>query len=186
VPDIDIQPLTQLSAEDFKRIAVGYTSTEMYRPTRTESDGQIVFTLERVKRSEPYVKRWPFTEANYATCINCLPQGVSVGAATDGKLVGIAVAELREWGKSINVWEFHVDEAHHRQGIGKRLIQGLVDRARAIGLRQIVCEAQSTNVPVFDFYRRQGFKMEGIDLTFYDHDESCAEEFAVFMKRVVT
>lgn len=186
MPDIDIQPLTELSTEDFKRIAVGYTSTEMYRPTRTESDSQIVFTLERVKRSEPYVKRWPFTEANYTTCINYLARGVSVGASIDGKLVGIAVAELREWDKSINVWEIHVEETHHRQGVGRRLIQGLIDRARVKGLRQIVCEAQSTNTDVIDFYHRVGFKMEGIDLTFYDHDESCKEEFAVFMKRVVT
>jgi len=185
VPDIDIQPLTELSAEAFKRIAVGYTSTEMYSPVRTESDSQIVFTLERVKRSEPYVKQWPLTEANYATFISHLAQGVSVRASIDGTLVGIAVAEVREWDESINLWEFHVAETHHRQGVARSLIHGLVDRARAKGLRQIVFEAQSTNTPVIDFYRHLGFKMEGIDLTLYDHDENCQEEFAVFMKLIV-
>jgi hypothetical protein len=29
VPDIDIQPLAELSAENFKRIAVGYVSAQM-------------------------------------------------------------------------------------------------------------------------------------------------------------
>lgn len=182
MPNIDIKPLSRLSREEFKRIAVGYTSTEMYRPVRTESESQIVFTLERVKRSEPYVKRWPFTEANYARCISHLSQDVSVGATVDGELVGIAVAELHEWDRTLNVWEIHVAETHHKLGVGSGLIQGLVERAKAKGLRQIVCEAQSTNMPVLDFYRKLGFKMEGIDLTFYDHDEDCGEEFVVFMK----
>jgi ribosomal protein S18 acetylase RimI-like enzyme len=66
-------------------------------------------------------------------------------------------------------------------------MERLVGSAKAAGLRIIVCETQSTNVPAIRFYRRVGFKMEGIDLSYYSNEDMAPErEVAVFMKRRLT
>ena len=65
--------------------------------------------------------------------------------------------------------EFHVAETHRRQGIGRQMMEELVERGRASGLRIVVCETQNTNVPAIHFYRRVGFNIEGIDLSYYSN-----------------
>ena len=51
------------------------------------------------------------------------------------------------------------------------------------GLRVLVCETQTTNVPAIDFYRSVGFELDGIDLSYYGNDDVAAGEVALFMKR---
>jgi ribosomal protein S18 acetylase RimI-like enzyme len=43
----------------------------------------------------------------------------------------------------------------------------------------ILCETQTTNVPAIDFYRRVGFKLEGIDLSYYSNEDWPDGEVAV-------
>ncbi len=50
-------------------------------------------------------------------------------------------------------------------------------------LRVIVCETQSDNVPAIRIYRRLGFELEAIDLSFYSNEDVLQESIAVFMKR---
>ena len=58
-------------------------------------------------------------------------------------------------------------------------MEAVADEAKEANLRVIVCETQNTNVPAIEFYRKVGFEIEGIDLSYYD----MTEEVAVFMKR---
>ena len=62
-------------------------------------------------------------------------------------------------------------------------MEALAEKGRAIGLRTIVCETQNTNVPAIEFYRKVGFTVEGIDLSYYTNDDVLNGEVAVFMKR---
>jgi ribosomal protein S18 acetylase RimI-like enzyme len=105
--------------------------------------------------------------------------GVDEGEA----LVGVSLAEAQEWNRSLWVWEFHVAERRKGQGIGTVLMEDLARRARAAGLRIMICETQNTNVPAIRFYRRMGFTVEGIDLSYYTNDDWPDGEIAVFMKR---
>lgn len=83
----------------------------------------------------------------------------------------------------MRVWEFHVAEAWRRQGIGRRLMDGVVETAVAHNLRVIVCETQSSNVPAIRVYRQLGFVLDALDLSFYSNDDLAKNEIAVFMKR---
>jgi ribosomal protein S18 acetylase RimI-like enzyme len=80
------------------------------------------------------------------------------------------------------VWEFHVVAAYQGQGVGRGLMGALAEQARAAGLRVIVCETQTANVPAIGFYRRMGFEMEGLDLSYYTNADVERGEVAVFMK----
>jgi ribosomal protein S18 acetylase RimI-like enzyme len=58
----------------------------------------------------------------------------------------------------------------------------LAARACAAGLRAVVCETQTTNVPAIAFYRQLGFEIDGVDLSYYSNDDASGGEVAIFMK----
>jgi ribosomal protein S18 acetylase RimI-like enzyme len=98
-------------------------------------------------------------------------------------MVGVALAEPRQWNETLWVWEFHVAETRRGRGIGRRLMAELAEQARAAGLRALVCETQNTNLPAINFYRAVGFTLEGVDVSYYTNDDmSPGGTVAVFMK----
>ena len=107
----------------------------------------------------------------------------SFGAYDDNLLVGLAIAEGHRWNRSLSVHEFHVAETHRNQGIGKQLMECVVEKASREGFRIIVCETQNTNPIAIKVYRKLGFRVEGIDISFYSNDDYPEGEIAVFMKR---
>ena len=50
-----------------------------------------------------------------------------------------------------------VNKAMRRTGLGTRLLQALVDRARSMGLRRVILETTETWHEVIAFYQRFGF-----------------------------
>jgi ribosomal protein S18 acetylase RimI-like enzyme len=88
------------------------------------------------------------------------------------------------WNSSLILHEFHIDPAYQRKGIGYRLMDALIAHTAASRqVRCIVAETQSTNVPAIQFYRRMGFVLDGIDLSYYTNDDVAHGEVAIFMKR---
>lgn len=183
---IAIRPLEIFRLEDLKRVMPGYTSTEKYVVTRTESqnDDHITFELRRVTLEMPYVKRWNHDEdaplEHYATCVK---DGTSLGAFEGDQLVGLAIAEMQTWNSTLTIWELGVAESHQRRGIGHDLIHETVKMAEQHSLRALVVEVQNTNVPAIRFYRSVGFTFDGIDVSLYGNDELERGEIALFMRR---
>ena len=52
----------------------------------------------------------------------------------------------------------HVDQRHHGRGVGRALITGLVDRARAQGVHVLVAGVDAANDASVEFHRRLGFE----------------------------
>ena len=98
---------------------------------------------------------------------------------------GMALAEPHVWNKSLWVHEFHVAASQRGRGVGRRLMDALVQEASCAGLRTIVCETQNTNAPAIHFYQRLGFRIEGVDLSYYSNDDHPDGEIALFMKRPI-
>ncbi len=57
------------------------------------------------------------------------------------------------------------------------------EKARRAGFRAIVCETQNTNATAIKIYRKLGFRLEGIDISYYSNNDYPDGEIAVFMKR---
>lgn len=182
---VEIRPLTSLPAEALSRLIVGYESAARYAVTKTETPAQTVIALQLEPLAQPYRKRWDPPDAELAQHYAALPaQGFSLGAFAGEQWAGLALAEPRRWNKSVWVWEFHVDAGFQGRGVGRRMMDALAERARAAGLRTLVCETQTTNVPAILFYRAVGFALDGIDLSYYTNDDLGPQgEVAVFMKR---
>jgi len=181
----EIRTLERLDPEDFRRVMTGYTTTRRYNVDRKETYDRTTITLRLTKLDRPYVKIFPQPPNEIKRYQQIVGQGTSFGAYDGGRLVGLAIAERRDWNRSLWVWEFGVAEEHRRKGVGTKLVEALTRSAKDANLRIIVCETQNTNVPAIEFYRKAGFELDGIDLSYYTNTDMTTGEVAIFMKRKV-
>jgi ribosomal protein S18 acetylase RimI-like enzyme len=178
-----IRKLEDLNPDDFKRVMTGYTSTRKYTVEKTENPEQTTITMQLATLTEPYVKIFPQLPDEMKRYQEIAKQGTSFGAYDGERLVGLAIAEPRDWNRSLWVWELGVEREHRRSGIGASLIKELTRVAEELNLRIIVCETQNTNVPAIEFYKATGFEIDGIDLSYYPNTGATAGEVAIFMKK---
>ncbi len=180
--DVEIRILDRLTHADLVRLLRGYASRERYVVTVTESRKRIGFRLVRIRARRAFVKRFPRPAQETARFGEVVGLGWSLGAFVQGRLVGLVLAEPRAWNRSVWIWEVGVAASHRRRGIATRLVAELARRASGAGLRTLVCETQTTNAPAIDFYRATGFRVEGIDVSYYSNEDLERGEVAIFMK----
>ena len=180
---IEARSLTQVNLTDLKRVASGYFSDSKYAVVHTETESCVSFDLRLVTLDKPYVKRFHYNDAILQQYNTVLSTGYSFGAYDDNLLVGLIIAEEHQWNRSLSVHEFHVAKTHRNQGIGKQLMECVTEKASRAGFRIIVCETQNTNPTAINVYRKLGFRVEGIDISFYSNHDYPEGEIAVFMKR---
>jgi ribosomal protein S18 acetylase RimI-like enzyme len=57
----------------------------------------------------------------------------------------------------INIHDLHVVATHQRRGLGRRLLEAVEDKARALGCSKVTLEVQEHNLPALALYGRLGF-----------------------------
>jgi streptothricin acetyltransferase len=172
-----------LRESDLRRIITGYTAHEKYQVTYTATDQSTTFSLELVSLAAPYTQHFNPDKEELEMIQRTLQAGWSLGAFDGDALVAVAIASPEKWNDTLRVWEFHVAESYRGEGIGRQLMDRLTQRAALAGLRAMVVETQSTNVPAIRFYRKAGFVLEGIDISYYTNHDYPDGEMAVFLKR---
>jgi streptothricin acetyltransferase len=181
---IEILTLKAISSEEIQRVIGPYTCTETYRVSFADGEESTNFQLELAALDEPWVGCYEhFDEETLQRYCQALAQGFSFGAYDQGVLVGLLIASPQTWNASLWVWEFHVAPAYRGQGIGRSLMEQAADMSVQAGLRTIVCETQNRNAPAIKAYRKLGFQIEGIDISYYTNDDYPERGVAVFMKR---
>ncbi|KAI9335482.1 hypothetical protein BDR26DRAFT_936439 [Obelidium mucronatum] len=116
----------------------------------------------------------------------------------DSDIIGLIIVSVDPWNSSAKVWEFIVDKAHQRSGVGKRLMESVIEavkktrqQGRGEGVAavsvvdRIVCETQTRNIKALSFYFKMGFTLDAVDTSFYSVDDLAKQDVAVFMKLVV-
>ena len=181
---INIQPIKKLDIDDLKRVADGYSSECKYIVKYAAVEEVASFELQLVDLERPYVKKYDhYDDQTINRYAGFLDYGYSFGAFDRDLLVGLVISEPRWWNKSLWVWEFHVAESYRQKGIGKQLLAEVIDKSRQAGLRVVVCETQNTNATAINTYHQLGFRIEGIDISYYSNNDYPDGEIAVFMKR---
>ena len=181
---VNIEPLTQLDAAALARVITGYTSGVRWVVRWEDAADSTRFVLTPEPLPEPITRSYDYLdEEKVRRYRDGLAHGCSAGAFAAGSLVGVALAEPHFWNGSLWVWELHVADAFRGQGIGRRLVDWLAARAGDLGLRTIVCETQNNNAPAIAFYRRVGFQLEGVDVSYYTNEDWPDGDVAVFMKK---
>lgn len=182
-----IEPLTSDHLLKLHDIILGYTTSEKYSIEYQETPEEIIFRLKLDSLPAPVDISYGGIDEEemdrYATLVG---NGCCFVATVDGQLAGAAIAEPQTWNQTLWVWDFHVAPAFQRQGVGRMLMERLIETAVSHHLRALVCETQSHNVPAIRFYRSMGFVLEGIDLSYYtNEDYEQKQNVAVFMKRKI-
>lgn len=182
---IEIRPLIEFDSITLRELMSGYTSPAIYQVTKSEDEEHTVISMELENLETSYVKQWNYTNDELDQYRKLLKEGLSIGAYVGDELVGIAITEKKTWNRTLWVWEFHVHHDYHNKGIGRQMMEQLVVIGRKVGCRVIVCETQNTNVPAIRFYRKVGFEVGAIDLSYYTNSDMINFEVAVFMKRYI-
>lgn len=181
-----IRPLTDFTADDLRHVITSYTTSERYVVDKTAAGETTTFTIRLEKLPQPLHRQHEQPDEDMLAMYRAaLQHNLSLGAYDGEKLIGIALAEPHHWNGSLWVWEFHVAESHRGQGIGRDLMEALAQRAKAAGLRVIVCETQNINVPAVRFYGRVGFTLDAFDLCYYTNADWPDGDIAFFMKRKI-
>lgn len=182
--DIWLRPFLGTDLTQLPAVVTGYVTAQNYAIHKIENDLETAVTLKLFPLPAPKTITYNhLDEEEMARLAAIVAEGLSVGAYCEGQLVGVAIGSAEAWNRSLRVWEFHVAEPFRGQGIGRQLMERVVETAVAHNLRVIVCETQSSNVPAIRVYRKLGFELDAIDLSFYSNEDVEKESVALFMKR---
>jgi ribosomal protein S18 acetylase RimI-like enzyme len=96
------------------------------------------------------------------------------------RLVGMVDVKREAWREAGFVWNIAVDRAHRGRGLGRQLMQQVIEWGQREELRAIILETQTNNWPACRFYQSFGFKLSGIDDHYYTNRDIANKEVALF------
>ena len=122
--------------------------------------------LGKVAAVTPYRKSYEFKERPLVG--GSASRDCFLAVAKDGDQVRAYVLAAATWNNCAQIEDFAVDRSSRRQGIGRLLMNAVLDWAKEVGLPIVRLETQSNNVPACHFYQRYGFRLGGFDRHLYD------------------
>jgi len=181
-----IRPLT---AEDIPRltdIRAGFVSETVLKIQKTGDGLSVGWQLNEIPLAEPFDKQsgYDFDEDEQANILNRLEnENCLIEIATEphhGRIVGILDVTEQAWNNVAFVWNIMLDKDVRGKGLGHTWIQHTKDWARQHGLRAIMLETQTNNVPACKFYARMGFQLVGLNDALYTNHDIKNDEVALF------
>jgi streptothricin acetyltransferase len=183
--DLTIRPLTSADVPRLVEIDAEFESDRFLDVEKTANGLEVTWRL--VER--PLVP--PFRSTDYGLSENDLKEirawlhagnGLHLVAedAQAHRLVALLDVEGERWHNAARLWNIHIDRAYRRHGLGRELVNRTLAWAREQGLRGLVLETQTNNLPACRFYQSLGFKLCGLDDHFYSNDDIRVNEVALF------
>jgi ribosomal protein S18 acetylase RimI-like enzyme len=181
---LEIKKIHSVSREALEKIVPGYSTIHIYKIERTEANDEVTFKFSKKILSSPYNKIHQYSDSKLLDEYNAVAaQGLSYGAFYEGQCVGILLSEIQSWNSTLIVREFGVNPEMRKQGVGMALMEHVTKEARTANLRSILCETQNTNAGAIEFYKKQGFEIDGLDLSFYQNKDQPKREIAIFLRK---
>ena len=131
-----------------------------------------------VVEEPPHMKRFQPDEIDYSTYISN-PDKTVFFAFVEGNLAG-QIRVLKWWNGYAYIGSIVVDDKYRRQGVGRVLMDRVVDWSKASGLPGIMLETQSNNVAACRLYERCGFVLGGFDEYLYKGLNPATDEIALY------
>ncbi len=150
-----------------------FTSDTAFEVVRTEEG----FTLRPVPLDPPVHKVFPDDEPEKDE----VSDGERRFVALDGdRVCGYVDTAYEPWNRRLTIADIEVAGPYQGRGIGRRLMEHAVERARECGAGHVWLEVTNINGPAVRAYQRMGFDFCGLDTTLYNGTASEGET-ALFM-----
>jgi len=117
-----------------------------------------IVEIERASFDDPY-------PPEYLEMLMRFNQGIFMVAERDGVAIGYAAASMR--GREGHVLSIAVNPKERGRGVGRGLMERIVEELKAREASRIVLESKRGN-PAIDFYLRLGFRQVGTMPGYYD------------------
>jgi len=174
-----IEVLNSLTKRQFENLGHdGYESDQIYDLMLDTDENSTLFKLTLRSLKKKYVKYFRTTSEDIEIYNKYILEGNSFGAYYDNELVGFAICEEHKWNNSLYLSSLLVSQKERQKGIGKLLIEKIIEHAKTKKFRLIELETQNTNVPAIKFYQKQGFKITGLKSNLYNDE---VMEKAIYM-----
>ncbi|MEO8328669.1 MAG: GNAT family N-acetyltransferase [Candidatus Nanopelagicales bacterium] len=153
-----IRPYLANDMEQVLRLETSFTTNEVYRVKR---DGDsFLIAPERV--SESRLKVFDLREELIAADWD----EAYVAVRPDG-VVGFTATKFVAWHRRQGLQHLYVSPDWRRRGVGAALLSAVKARAVQNGASHVWLETTNVNVPGVLAYRRMGFELCGLDVSFY-------------------
>jgi ribosomal protein S18 acetylase RimI-like enzyme len=161
--------------EGLLALDTAFTTDRIYRVVATERS----FGLETVVVTPPFHKAYDLNEH-----MDYLPDFHHVVIAeVDTRLAGMAALRFEAWNRRAVLWHLYVAPVQRGRGVGRRLMEAVIQTAQTWQARCVWLETQNVNYGAIQFYSRLGFVWCGLDLALYDPHGPAAGETALFFAR---
>jgi streptothricin acetyltransferase len=138
-------------------------------------NGIIGYSIVKV---QPYQKRYPIEEVDYASYASD-PDKTIFFADVDGQLAGL-VRLLKHWNAYAYIDDLVVDARFRKLGLGRALVERVVDWAKGRGFPGVMLETQNNNVAACRLYESCGFELGGFDRCLYKGLNRMTDEIALY------
>lgn len=122
------------------------------------SDLEEVMRIEKTSFPTPWSTRF-FLEELRAPCAH------SLLAAVNDKIVGYVLYWLLPG--ELDVHNLAVDKDYRRRGVGRALLQAVINEARERGLERVTLEVRKSNEAAQNLYYKLGFVVQGVRVGYY-------------------
>jgi ribosomal-protein-alanine N-acetyltransferase len=140
--------------------------------SRTQIRWLIRRDMDEVLSIERGSFQFPWTEEEFLCCLrqrNC----IGTVAELDHRIVGFMIYELHK--SMLRIQNFAVAADVRRNGIGRQMVQRLIDKLSQQRRREIVLEVRETNVPAQLFFADSGFR--AVTVLRKHYDDTCEDAY---------
>ena len=131
-------------------------------------DHNKIFSIELIKKAFEKELDKGFTGKLYEDYL----ENPSAFALNDnGQVLGYLEVDRESWNNRLRITEILILDKFRGKGYGTILINKAKEIAAKENFREIILETQSCNSKAIEFYIRNGFKINGIDLSSYTNDD---------------
>ncbi len=178
-----VRKLDMLKESDLVSFGLnGYKTDKIYHVSKKCESNKINMELEIEQLDSLYEKEWKQNPDSFDYFKDIIDQGLSIGCFENDRLIGFALIGYYAWNKSMWIENIRVAEPYHGKGVGKKLINELVNQGKLKKARILGLETQNTNYPAIEFYKKCGFEISGIDFGRYPQRENDRQQVAVLMQ----
>lgn len=115
-----------------------------------------------------------------------LDNPIAYGAYEEDTLLGFVEGFYEEWNCRFRISNIIIfDENSRGKGLGKLLLDKILEDAMASGARMAVLETQSYNYNAISFYKKNGFEVIGFDLYAYSNNDIKDHNIRIEMGKVL-